>query len=560
MNIGMGHNGGPALNIIAPRQVLTLRYYQREAIDSIYNYFATMKGNPIVAMPTGTGKSVVIGGFAYEVLQRWPGQRLLMATHVKELISQNASKLQDIWPGAPYGIYSAGLKQRDVDHPIIYGGVASMVVNPALFGWRDLLLVDECHLIGKNDAAMYNLFIAGLRNINPKLKVVGFTATGYRQGMGYLTNGDLFTDFCYDITGMEAFNRLIVEGYLAMLISPRTEIGIDSRGVHTSSTGDYVQHEAEAAAMRVTWEALNDAAKYKHNRHSWLVFAGGIEHAEATVQMLRALGISACAVHGGNKQHPMTSKQRDQNLADFKAGKYQACVNYNVLTTGFDHPPVDLIVVLRLTKSVVLWVQMLGRGTRPFHGNEIFPPKSNCLVLDYARNIEKLGPVNDPVIPRPKGQGAGEAPIKVCEECGGYNHISARFCVQCGNEFEFAVKIKKDADVINEPIRDMEPIYERFKVTRVMYRRHHSTHSGLDSLAAVYTVEGRLLPFTEYIPIESAGRARARAENWWSSRVATDCPLTINEALQQQSMLRTPTVLTVWTNIKYPEIVRVDYD
>ena len=550
MNMMIGHNGGPAL---------TFRYYQREAIDSIYSYFQTNKGNPIVAMPTGTGKSVVIGGFAYEVLNAWPGQRLMMATHVKELVQQNANKLEEIWPKAPYGIYSAGLSQRDVSQPIIYGGIASMVKNPALFGHRDLLLVDECHLIGKNDAAMYNIFIQGLRNINPKLKVVGFTATGYRTGLGYLTNGDLFTDFCYDITGLEAFNKLIVEGYLALLVSPRTAIGIDRAGVHTASNGDYVQSEAEKAAMRVTWDALNDAAKYKHNRHSWLVFAGGIEHAETIVQMLRQLGISACAVHGGNKQFPMSGKQRDQNLADFKAGKYQACVNYGVLTTGFDHPPVDLIIMLRLTKSTVLWVQMLGRGTRPFHGDNIFPPKQNCLVLDYARNIEKLGPVNDPVIPRPKGGGGGEAPVKTCEECGGYNHISARFCIQCGTEFEFAVKITRNAEASQEPVRDLTPIYERFYVTRVMYRRHKSK-AGLDCLAAVYSVQGRLLPFTEYISIESVGRARERAEQWWHTRTSEPCPGTIDEALHMQSYLRTPTMLTVWTNIKYPEIVRFDYD
>lgn len=547
----IGHNGGPPLE---------LRYYQREAIDSIYDYFAHNSGNPIVAMPTGTGKSVVIGGFAYEVLQRWPGQRLMMATHVKELVRQNADKLKLIWPGAPMGIYSAGLKQRDETQPIIYGGVASMVNNVKAFGHRDLLLVDECHLIGKSEAALYNLLIAGLRNINPKLKVVGYTATGYRMGMGYLTNGGLFTDFCYDITGIESFNRLIVEGYLALLISPRTSIGIDARGVHVASNGEYVQSEAEAAAMRVTWDALNDAAKYKHNRHSWLVFAGGIEHAETIVQMLRQLGISACAVHGGNKQFPMTGKQRDQNLADFKAGKYQACVNYGVLTTGFDHPPVDLIIVLRLTKSTVLWVQMLGRGTRPFHGDDIFPPKQNCLVLDYARNIEKLGPINDPVIPRPKGAGAGEAPVKTCDECGGYNHISARFCIQCGNEFEFAVKINKTAYDAQEPIRDLTPVYDRFYVTRTMYRRHTSKQSGLDSLAAVYSVRGRALPFTEYISIEGQGKARERAEQWWSTRTSTPCPTTINEALAQQSYLRSPTMLTVWTNVQYPQIVRFDYD
>jgi DNA repair protein RadD len=560
--------------------VITLRYYQQDAIQSIYDYYSrpfdmptighnggppiAPERNPIVAMPTGTGKSLVIGGFAYDVLNRWPGQRIIMATHVKELIVQNAAKINEMWPGAPLGIYSAGLKQKDATQPLIYGGVASMVNNPLLFGWRDLMLVDEGHLIGHNAEAQYQLLIRGLRSINPKMKIVCFTATPYRMGMGYLTNGNIFTDFCYDITGLEAFNKLIAEGWLSMLIPIPDIVGMSHDGLHTSSNGDYVQKEIEERAMRITREALDSAIRFKSSRHSWLVFASGIDHVYQIRDMLIARGVSATVVHTGTKDHPLTDKERDDNIADFKLGKYQAIINYGVLTTGFDHPPIDLIIMLRMTKSVPLWVQMLGRGTRPFDGSFMFPPKKNCIVLDFARNTMRLGPINDPVIPVRKGQGKGDAPVKVCKHCGTYNHISVRFCCGCGAEFDFETKVislASSAALIRNNEDAPAPIYKRYPVRSVFYSRYTGKNSGLDTLRATYQVEGLSLPIHEYVSIEGEGRAAVHAADWWMQRSAVDVPTTITGALQLLGSLRKPANLVIWENPPngFPKIERSEY-
>lgn len=554
MHGGVGHNGGPPLTL-----ALQLRDYQRAAIDAMYAYFNQFKGNPLILMPTGTGKSVVLGGAAFEILQYMVGERIIIGTHSKELVKQNAGKLEQMWPGAPIGIHCDGLKRRDVSQPVIYGSIQSMLKNVQYFGKRSILFIDEAQQVGVAESAEWLLFIRALKEINPLLKVVGLTATGYREGMGLLTNGPIFTDVCFDLTSLEAFNKLLAQGHLAPLISPRMVIGIDAAGIKTASNGDFVQKDAEKAAMKVTREALIDASKYRKVRHSWLVFAGGIEHAEQVAAMLNEMGISACAVHSGNKQFPLKAAEADQRLEDFKNGKYQACVNYGKLTTGFDHPPIDLIIMLRLTKSTVLWVQMLGRGTRPFPGDMIFPPKTNCLVLDYARNIEKLGPINDPVIPRPKGQGVGDAPIKICPACEGYNHISARFCCVCGEEFDFKVKVTKSADHKNEPLRDVVPEYQEWNVRSIGYRRHKSK-AGLDSICVSYFVREQTLPINEYVSIETMGRARANAEQWWYQRTSTPCPNTIDEALMHQQHLRIPARLIVHVNQQYPRIERVEYD
>ena len=114
------------------------RSYQIEAVQSIFNYFATQTGNPLVAMPTGTGKSIVIARFLQKVFQLYSGQKVMVLTHVKELIVQNHAKLMAIWPNAPAGLHSAGLNQRDTVQPILFGGIASVHKKWAEFGFKIL--------------------------------------------------------------------------------------------------------------------------------------------------------------------------------------------------------------------------------------------------------------------------------------------------------------------------------------------------------------------------------------------------------------------------------------
>ena len=142
---------------------MAFRDYQEDAIQSIFDYFEAKRGakraNPGVAMPTGTGKSWVIGGFTHRAIERYPSTRMLMTTHVKELITQNAKALLKIDPSLPLGIYSAGLNQRDYMQPIIYGGVKSIVNNLEAFGRRDLMLIDEGHLLSPKASSGYQTII-----------------------------------------------------------------------------------------------------------------------------------------------------------------------------------------------------------------------------------------------------------------------------------------------------------------------------------------------------------------------------------------------------------------
>ena len=142
--------------------MIKLRPYQEDALDSIWTYFANgNKGNPLISWPTGTGKSVLPAVFIERIMKVWPTQRFMMITHVKELIEQNAQVLNYIWPHAPLGIYSAGLKSKDIALPVIYAGIQSAIKNPLQFGHRDIIFIDEGHLVNQDESSMYLTFING---------------------------------------------------------------------------------------------------------------------------------------------------------------------------------------------------------------------------------------------------------------------------------------------------------------------------------------------------------------------------------------------------------------
>ncbi len=564
------------------------RWYQQEAVQSLFDYFAAnpgfdsagrpVKRNPLVCLPTGTGKSHVIADFIKRAMAVHPQTRVFMATHVKELIRQNANKLQEAWPLAPLGLYSAGLKSRDAFQPIIFGGIQSAVGKFPLFGRRDLLIVDEAHLLGTSNDTSYLKFIGeltgtgegipkGSPNVNPYLKVIGLTATRYRMGLGCLTNGNIFTDVAYDLCTIEGFNRLIAEGYLVPPIPKKTKTQLDVSGVGLSN-GEFAQGELQAAVDKqdVTYQALLETVNEGANYGSWLIFASGVEHAVHIADMMNnTFGISCGIFHSNTKDYPRTDKQNSEALADWKAGKTRAIVNMNALTTGVDHPACNLIAMLRPTMSTGLWVQMLGRGTRPFAG------KTHCKVLDFAGNTRRLGPINDPVIPKLKGQGPpGDAPVRICPQCSTYNHASARICVVCGTEFTFQEKLSayaSNAELIRSDLPQVEPL----EVERMVLAPHHSKRSGLGSIKVAYYCKGVIgRTFYEYINVESpTGFVKKKSRDWFRQRFhysgelltwgEDDVPATNAEVLALANELRAPVKIRVWINKEMPEILGYEF-
>lgn len=527
------------------------RWYQREAIQSIFDYFDSGNtGNPVIAMPTASGKTHVISGFIKRVMQQWPSQRFIVGTHVKELIHQNASKFAASWPYAPYGIHSEGLKSRDYMQPIIFGGIQSMVKNVDLFGHRDLMIIDECHLVSPKEGTNYQIFINGLKARNPRLKVIGLSATIWRQGNGLITEnipGRIFTDVCYNLTTMENFARLIAEGFLCPLVTKNTVTKIDVSNVGIGANGDYNSVQLEKAADKVTYAALQEAIYYGQNRYSWLAFSSGVEHAEKIGAMLTHMGVSNVVVHSKLKD----AKERDRRIEMHKRGEVRCMVGNNIFTTGYDHPPLDLIIDLQPTMSVAKHVQKYGRAMR------ISPQtyKQNGLILDFAGNTVRCGPINDPYIPRRKGGGTGDAPVKICEHCNSYNHAAARFCESCGEPFTFQVKIVDEATTAPVMVSDL-PIVETYPVDRVFYYPHVSKKTGIKSLVCSYW--SGLSKYDEWVNFEHP-KARHFANEWWRQRSPDEPPMTVDDALTMTAGLRIPKAIRVWVNTPNPKILGVEW-
>lgn len=522
-----------------------------------------------------TGKSIVPAIFIESVMKLWPNQRFLMITHVKELIQQNYNVLLKVWFNAPVGIYSAGLKSKEVAHSIVYGGIQSMIKNPMQFGFRDIIFIDEAHLISDEDSSMYQTFLAAMKLINPFVKIIGLTATPYRMGMGLLTDGKIFTDIVHDLTSMDNFNKLVEDGYLAPLIPLRTKIELDTTNVSINNLGEFVASSLQKSVdkQEITFEALRELVAAGQNRRSWLIFSSGIEHAEHIAEMLGSFGIDCAPVHS---KRP--SDYNDAALTAFKNYELRSIVSYSKITTGFDHTGVDLIGDLMPTLSIPRHVQKYGRGERPVYADgydletkegrlEAIKngPKQNCLVLDYARNTLRLGPINDPQIPKKKGEGSGEVPIKICDNCGAYNHTRVQFCCNCGNEFQFQIKFKSKAGT-EELIRTTKvetPIIEPFNVDRVIYHRHvkmdKKTKAELSAPMLKVQYLCGLRTFNEYVGLQHTGLVLHKAREWWRARAKDEPPLTTDEALKRLSELRVPKKIMVHVNKDYPDIKSVEW-
>lgn len=330
---------------------MQLRDYQREAVDSLYSYFAEHDGNPLLVLPTGAGKSVIQAAFQREVMARWPDQRILLLTHVRELIQQNAAKLLELWPSAPLGMYAASLKKREGFMPVVMASIQSVHNKADVLGRFDLIIIDECHLVPRTGTTMYRRFLDAMRELNPAVKIIGMSATPFRLDSGYLHKGKdrIFTDIAYEVP----IRQLIDGGYLCNVITKGALRKINTDGVRTRA-GEFVTADLETAvhADGLTEAAIAEILRYGEDRQAWLVFCPSVAHAQEVADLLNQHVPTAC-LHGGTPR-----EEREDIVAGIRSGALRCVTNCDVLTTGFDAPVVDLIAFLRPTQSAALYIQM----------------------------------------------------------------------------------------------------------------------------------------------------------------------------------------------------------
>lgn len=483
-----------------------LRQYQTDAVQALYAWFRSNKsGYPCIEMPTGSGKSHVIAAICRDAVTQWPDTKILMLTHVKELIEQNAEKMIHHWEDAPLGIFSAGMRQKTLGMPITFASIQSIRDRSEDLGHVDLILIDECHLVSHKHQGSYRNLIEKLTTINPTLRVIGLTATPYRLGHGLITDEPaIFSDIITPVS----IEELIHKKFLAPLRSKLTKHQLNVKGVHRRG-GEFIEAELQAAvnihSENVT--VVDEVINFAEDRKSWLFFCSGIDHAKNIRDLLKDRGIAAETVTGKTSK-----KDRETIIRDFKSGKIKALTNANVLTTGFDHPDLDLIAMLRPTLSPGLYVQMAGRGLRPKTHTD------HCLVLDFAGVVQTHGPIIAVNPPRKHRAADGECPMKACPECHELNVLSARFCVapDCGHEFvseqKFSnLKLRQD-DIMGAGKNEL-------KVSSWLWRKHTSQASGKDMITVTYYDALGSHSVIEYLTVFHEGYSGQKAKETLASMI-----------------------------------------
>lgn len=522
------------------------RWYQTEAVDGLYKWFEEKDGNPLLVMPTGTGKSFVQSLFIQRAVDGWADTRILCLTHVAELISQNFAALIRLWPEAPAGIYSAILNKRDARAQILFAGIQSVHRKAYELQWVDLIMIDEAHLLSRKDSGMYQRLIKDLKSVNPALKIIGLTATPYRMDSGLLYEGEgaLFHGIAYEVHLLE----MVKQGYLCPVVPKQTDTQFDVSQVGTRG-GEFIAGQLETAVDTTitTAAVVDEIVKCGEDRGSWLIFCSGVGHAEHVAEEIGKWGIHCAVVTGDTPQ-----AERNRILTEFKAGRLRAIANVGVLTTGFDAPGVDLIAMLRPTKSVSLYIQMCGRGTRLAEGKE------DCLILDFAGNTLRHGPldlIDGKGRTKKTGDEPGDAPAKACPQCKTIVPASTRIC-GCGHEFPppkpQIARFAASAPLLSTQIRP-----QWVDVQKVSYGLHDKTGKPR---SMVVTYHCGLNQHREWVCFEHTDFPRQKACQWWAKRMpGKPIPATVADALAEADGLPSPVAISVQPEGKFTRINSVRF-
>ena len=224
-----------------PLSKMELRPYQLEAVDAVYRYLRAHDDNPCVVIPTAGGKTPILATICKDSVTKWQG-RVLVLAHVKELLEQAADKLRAICPEVEFGVYSAGLKRRDTEHPVIVAGIQSVYKRACELEPFDLIIVDESHLIPPQGEGMYRQFLAEAKVVNPRVRTIGLTATPFRLKSGMICGPEnILNAICYEI----GVRELIRDGYLCPLVTKAGVRKADTSRLHVRA-GEFVADEMES--------------------------------------------------------------------------------------------------------------------------------------------------------------------------------------------------------------------------------------------------------------------------------------------------------------------------
>jgi len=409
------------------------RPYQLDDVNHAMNHGSEMR--PIHCAPTGSGKTVIQAMVAARELAR--GDQTAILTPRNEIFTQTQGITGEVCGEQNVAVLRAkreGESWRQ-DRPIHVVSWPTLIsrVKRSHFWFPNVrrVLVDEAHL------SMAPKILGILEHYAPKAIVDGYTATPARMtGKGL---GRFFTT----IKHVTTVRQLMAEGWLAPVEywGGQTPVldGIKIR------RGDYEVKKLSDACVILVGDAVDNWLRLASDRHT-IVFAVDIAHAEMLAHRFKAVGVSAAALHTRLDQD-----ERDEVNRLFKSQAVQVLVNVGIASYGYDAPSVNCIQICRPTKSIVLHLQMIGRGMRPAvdEAGEVIkdqndPRFKTCMVLDHAGNVRDMGMADDLFRWRldegkkacenwSKREESGEPDptVHTCEDCG-HLFSQRRVCPKCG--------------------------------------------------------------------------------------------------------------------------------
>lgn len=446
---------------------MQLRPYQSEAIEALWEELKTSP-TALLVLPTGTGKTHVLQNFILKALQVKPDFKCAFLVNRTELLRQTARIFSQNLPTGSVSVFRPINKHQTA---VTVATIQSISKHAGMF---NLIIADETHNLNESDG-QYKKMIDQCFDLNPRLKIIGVTATPYRAtGLIYGDN-KLFKRICYHKTLEWAQEN----GYLVPLRLKHTPHKFDVSALDIRM-GDYVAKQVNKLTLdeNKMLEQLKDALPQLEGRKKIVWACSCIQHAENLMWKIREITRdSVSIVHSKLKED-----FREMNMQWFAKGEGRHLVFVSAISEGVDVPCIDAVVLMRPTRSPVLMVQIIGRGLR------LYPGKRDLIVLDYGSIIEHIGTPYNPLVK--SGRAKKDLPdvkMKFCQSCLEYVTMQTKVCPACNAEFPKHTIEDDRLKNLNTKSYTGEPTW--INVRRILTQSNYKSKNGNDCLVIEYHLE-----------------------------------------------------------------------
>lgn len=517
-----------------------LRDYQQSAVDAACAFIKYRSGNGYITAPGGSGKSIKIAKVA-EFLASL-GERVIILARSERLLTQNRNKLAPEYR-AQAGIYCAGLGEKDASKLITIASIQSIAnieaneLNPFSYA-----LVDECdeiHPDPQSDTQYWQFF----RKCGMP-RIIGFTATPFRTQSGLIKWGEEIIN----IPIAPLFERKYI-------VPPVNKVGaqVDLSPVPIAM-GEYAQGKLselylEPELLRLSLEKI---IQYGATRNRGIIFAQSLAHSDVLASALEANGETCMAVSGDTDKDELN----DYILPAHEAGEFKYLLNCDLLAVGYDMPWVDMVAILKATKSKRKFEQMVYRGTRTYSRGDFI--KCDFLLLDMGNNLMEHGALGSPFREKTSKQERQAPQGKICPACETFVQARLMQCSDCGHEFaerETArIDHSKDADTYSQTVYTGDIC--TYDVHGVTYKLHVSKKGNESLMVKYYCDYGKYGTISEWLPrwkINKFYKARGSA-------IGHESEYTWEDLLWHAEYLKKPTRITVDHSKEFPEIITYFWD